>query len=279
MWEQYYPIALGIFISLFAYGFLLYVSKRFQNDQDTKFGGRYWKENSTLYAQYGTERTMSGPVESRHFSECQSPECARCNKYKTVKDEACTKLTKFASEHGWEGLERVKSAIHDVDETSGAAKSQNHAPRSRNVQYPNVLFVPGLRSRPWWKKSVFSNVQQVLETNFDIIRDEYLTISQDLKLGADENYDLVTTAKNLDGWLLNNTPSGHWCVFHLYNQGAKVKDSCARCPETTNIIESLQLFMDGCLFGNASFSVMYPQTHITEHYGPSNVRLRCHLGN
>lgn len=66
-------------------------------------------------------------------------------------------------------------------------------------------------------------------------------------------------------------------VFHLFNQGEKVLENCACCPNTVEIIESIGPFIKGCAFGNALFSVLKPGTHITPHYGPTNCRIRCHL--
>ena len=36
--------------------------------------------------------------------------------------------------------------------------------------------------------------------------------------------------------------------------------------------------MKGNLFGNVAFSVVESGTTIAPHHGPSNIRIRCHLG-
>lgn len=81
-----------------------------------------------------------------------------------------------------------------------------------------------------------------------------------------------------DGWLINNTPTGEWAVYHLRNQGIVNKANCDKCPKTVKLLDTLVSTMTGNVFANASFSVVQPGTHITPHYGPTNIRLRCHMG-
>ncbi len=51
-----------------------------------------------------------------------------------------------------------------------------------------------------------------------------------------------------------------------------------RCPRAWRVLGQLRTFIANNVFGNACFSVLSPGAMITEHYGPTNVRLRCHLG-
>ncbi|XP_013387364.2 aspartate beta-hydroxylase domain-containing protein 2 [Lingula anatina] len=80
------------------------------------------------------------------------------------------------------------------------------------------------------------------------------------------------------GWVCNTTPTGKWLVFHLVNQGTKLEDNCKKCPHTVSLLKALPSFMGCNLLGNASFSVVYPGTEIAEHFGPTNIRIRTHLG-
>ena len=57
----------------------------------------------------------------------------------------------------------------------------------------------------------------------------------------------------------------------------RYNDNCDACPRTTNLVENLP----GAAIagqGQAYFSVMDPGTHVTPHCGPTNAKLRCHLG-
>ena len=49
-------------------------------------------------------------------------------------------------------------------------------------------------------------------------------------------------------------------------------------PRTTAIIEGLDTFMLGVIFGNAFISIINEQSIIESHCGPTNLRVRCHLG-
>jgi aspartyl/asparaginyl beta-hydroxylase (cupin superfamily) len=68
---------------------------------------------------------------------------------------------------------------------------------------------------------------------------------------------------------------GSWTTYRLFAAGRKLEDQCRRCPETTRIVESIP---DVCATGLVYFSVLSPGTHLAAHCGPTNTRLRCHLG-
>lgn len=77
---------------------------------------------------------------------------------------------------------------------------------------------------------------------------------------------------------MNSTPSGEWFTFYLVNQGMCVPRNCRRCPRTYRLLGSLRTCIGNNVFGNACISVLSPGTVIAEHYGPTNIRIRCHLG-
>uniref|UniRef100_A0A3P9DGL9 Aspartate beta-hydroxylase domain containing 2 n=1 Tax=Maylandia zebra TaxID=106582 RepID=A0A3P9DGL9_9CICH len=70
------------------------------------------------------------------------------------------------------------------------------------------------------------------------------------------------------GWKANNTPRGQWWTYYLVNQGTPLVLNVRRCPRAWRVLGQLRTFISNNVFGNACFS----------HYGPTNVRLRCHLG-
>jgi len=70
---------------------------------------------------------------------------------------------------------------------------------------------------------------------------------------------------------------GQWDVFYLYRNANAVNNNLAMCPHTTKALNQLPLFSTlPC--GMAYFSFIAPGTHIRQHQGPTNLRLRCHLG-
>lgn len=58
----------------------------------------------------------------------------------------------------------------------------------------------------------------------------------------------------------------------------KISINTSCCPQTVEVLKSLKNFLRNCAFGNACFSVLKPGSNISAHYGPCNVRIRCHLG-
>lgn len=178
---------------------------------------------------------------------CESKDCVRCNTYG---DTLAKALTKVETLEDRDLIERIKNGI-------------NHKPfEVDEKQQPNVFCYYGLESTPVWKTEILGDCD-ILTNSSEIIKAEFYSL---IKQGTQE------------GWKRNRTPQGSWDVFHLINQGLEVPENCNRCPKTMAVIWSLQSAMVENVFGNVMFSVLKSGTVITEHYGPTNIRLRCHLG-
>lgn len=144
-------------------------------------------------------------------------------------------------------------------------RSEGREYEVEDQQQPNILFVEGLSAKPFWTEEEFVSDITILESETEDIISEFENV-----------YENVWP----EGWLVNTTPAGEWAVFHLLNQGIYNKKNCQKCPKTCAILKKLVGAMSQSknLFGNASFSVVQSGTDISPHYGPSNVRIRCHLG-
>lgn len=122
-----------------------------------------------------------------------------------------------------------------------------------------------LLGKPWWKKEDIPNTQFFvkLEQNWKVIRDEGIQLLNTDGLFKTETEDLREV--------------GDWKQFELYARGIKNVKNCRECPKTCRLIES---FPDavGCKRGQIKFSVVQPGTHVWPHCGPTNCRLRSHLG-
>lgn len=133
-------------------------------------------------------------------------------------------------------------------------------------KYQRSLYnVDRLTGQPWWDKEQlpYFSFFKLLEDNWQIIRNEGLALL------------------NKDGYFKNEAENlrdfGEWKQLELYSRGVKMKENCKKCPITCKIIESLSDARD-CRRGQAKFSVMHPGTHVWPHCGPTNCRLRIHLG-
>lgn len=123
-----------------------------------------------------------------------------------------------------------------------------------------MLKYPGLFAKPFHQSADYQ-AAAVLENAYSIIKKEF--------------YNIVAGG----GFQAEMEPikrTGSWNVFMLFEKGVKNVKNCEKCPETVRIIESIPSVRTH--LGLAYFSVMAPRTHIQAHRGPTNMRIRCHLG-
>jgi aspartate beta-hydroxylase len=118
---------------------------------------------------------------------------------------------------------------------------------------------PDLDSRPWYDAARFP-VARYLEAHYDEIRDEILRLDPSRFQPESERIGR----------------SGEWDVAFFYERGRRRDDVCRACPVTTRGIEAHATVRT--LAGLIYASRMRPGTHIAPHRGPTNLRLRCHLG-
>ena len=123
----------------------------------------------------------------------------------------------------------------------------------------DVGHYPGLASRPFHDPDRFPIVR-ALESRFDEIRSELLALGQSAFHAETEKVDRT----------------GSWEVLHLFERGRKNEENCRLCPVTVRLIETHSTVRT--LAGLSYVSKMGPGTHVTAHCGPTNLRLRCHLG-
>lgn len=74
----------------------------------------------------------------------------------------------------------------------------------------------------------------------------------------------------------NLKDTGDWKQLDLFFRGRK-QANCNKAPITCSIIGAFAPAAT-CTRGQAKFSVMLPNTHVWPHCGPTNCRLRSHLG-
>ena len=128
------------------------------------------------------------------------------------------------------------------------------------LQKPEYFFLPGLTHRPFWEPSQFEWVTR-LEAHYETIKRELMQLRNDSLFGPHPQADLIE--------------EGVWAEYHFFDGDKKLEENCARCPETTAVIESI---VEGTSCGLKYFSAHAPGTLIKPHCGPHNARLRCHLG-
>ncbi|XP_031759213.1 aspartyl/asparaginyl beta-hydroxylase isoform X4 [Xenopus tropicalis] len=135
-----------------------------------------------------------------------------------------------------------------------------------SVWQRSLYNVNGLKAQPWWtaKETSYTDLVRTLEANWKLIRDEGLAVI-DTEKGL-----FVPEDENL-------REKGDWSQYTLWQQGRKNEKSCAAAPRTCALLERFPE-STGCRRGQIKYSVMHPGTHVWPHTGPTNCRLRMHLG-
>ncbi|XP_064298718.1 aspartyl/asparaginyl beta-hydroxylase isoform X4 [Phalacrocorax carbo] len=135
-----------------------------------------------------------------------------------------------------------------------------------SVWQRSLYNVKGLKAQPWWtaRETGYTELVKSLEKNWKLIRDEGLAAmdkKRNLFLPEDENL----------------REKGDWSQFTLWQQGRKNENACKSVPKTCTLLERFPE-ATGCRRGQIKYSIMHPGTHVWPHTGPTNCRLRMHLG-
>lgn len=118
---------------------------------------------------------------------------------------------------------------------------------------------PDLDSRPWFDPADFP-VADYLQSRYEDIREEILALDASRFHPESERIER----------------SGGWDVAFFYERGRRRDEVCEACPVTAQGLEShgSMRTMAGLIY----VSRMRAGTHIAAHRGPTNLRVRCHLG-
>jgi aspartyl/asparaginyl beta-hydroxylase (cupin superfamily) len=68
-----------------------------------------------------------------------------------------------------------------------------------------------------------------------------------------------------------------WGAFHLWKEGERFDEACARAPSTAALVESLPICRIAGKAPNVFFSILKAGSHIPAHTGVTNVRSVVHL--
>jgi hypothetical protein len=128
-----------------------------------------------------------------------------------------------------------------------------------NAERPMLQFYPGLRVEPWHDPRAFPIVADLERLAPEIAREAK---GFDAGLFQDEAEDIGR--------------EGRWGVLFLLEMGRRNEDNLARCPSLRWILEHHRTLTTHA--GLMYFSCLDPRTRVAPHQGPTNVRLRCHLG-
>jgi aspartate beta-hydroxylase len=131
-----------------------------------------------------------------------------------------------------------------------------------NIERPLLPFYPGLTAKPFHDAAAFPIVADLERLAPEIAREVR-----------------SLPASNFQDELEDIERKGRWSVLFVLEMGRRNEEVLARCPATRSILE--RAHVDRLLAAQAGsmyFSRLDPGTKVAPHRGPTNLRLRCHLG-
>ncbi|XP_055367017.1 aspartate beta-hydroxylase domain-containing protein 2 isoform X2 [Betta splendens] len=162
-------------------------------------------------------------------------------------------LQEYAKRYSWVGMGRIHKGLRDQ------VQLDEHAA----IQKPHLFFLPDVPSVPFFPRDAHRHDIEVLEANFPVILDEFKSVYQ---RGIDPK----------QGWTCPGAKG--LAAFALYSGGVCAAANCRACPRTYRTLLSLRTFISSNSLGSAGFWLLGPGAALGTSYGPTNARLRCHLG-
>lgn len=169
------------------------------------------------------------------------------------------RLRAYARRYSWAGMGRVRRAAQGGPGPGGG-------PGVLGIQRPGLLFLPDLPSVPFVPRDAQRHDVELLESSFPAILRDFGAVS----------WDFSGTTPLPRGWSPPLAPGCYQLL--LYQAGRCQPSNCRRCPGAYRALRGLRSFMSANTFGNAGFSVLLPGARLEGRCGPTNARVRCHLG-
>jgi aspartate beta-hydroxylase len=156
--------------------------------------------------------------------------------------------------------DRTMPGARGTDERQGRGRFQRYMDMLAGADHPASLgLYPDLESQPWHEPNDFP-LAAYLESHFAEIRAEIRALNPTRFHRESERIERF----------------GDWDVAFFYERGRRRDAVCDACPVTARGIERAGAMRT--LGGLIYVSRMRAGTHISAHRGPTNLRVRCHLG-
>jgi aspartate beta-hydroxylase len=144
-------------------------------------------------------------------------------------------------------------------------------------QRPKFLYFPGVPSQTFYPRERFP-AHARLEAAVEVIRHELRCV---LSQARDELVPFLgaTSSEAVAAQLLaaSGTQEPAWDAFFFYRHGVRHDAQCARCPRTSELLDSMPLVRVREHAPETLYSVLRAGTHILPHRGVTNTRLVTHL--
>ncbi|KAK3239832.1 hypothetical protein CYMTET_50263 [Cymbomonas tetramitiformis] len=201
----------------------------------------------------------------------------------SVHSDACAHYERSASLVGstrvytlWAAATALDSSLPSHERTAAVLKVHELAVAAgiwKVVEQRPSFLIPGLTASAWHDPQSFPACR-MLEAEFPRIREEALSLLQ-----QDSDSEAPTLFRSHDSTVL---AGGDWCDVGLYYNGMRNDQNAQRAPQTSALLCSdsggFRRDCTSCSLGSAYFSLLRPHTRLAAHCGPTNARLRAHLG-
>lgn len=168
---------------------------------------------------------------------------------------------------GGGGLSRVERAVSNY---LGQSADGPTDPRQR----PKFLYIPGLPDAPY-HDPYLQPWARGLEASFEVIRAEALSLLDDR--ARFESFLTFGPRTKVQDYLGGDGEKPAWDAFFFYRHGQRYDDNHTRCPQTSAVLEGLDLCRIRDQAPEVCFSLLAPGSHIMPHHGVTNSRLVMHL--
>lgn len=178
-----------------------------------------------------------------------------------------TALHPVRSEVGDAPLVRIDRAVANY---LGIARDGPSDPR----QQPKFLYIPGLPDAPYHDPHLQPWAGR-LEEGYGAIRDEAIGLLSDQS--QFESFLTFGRGAKVSDYVAGNGEKPSWDAFFFYRHGQRFDAHHDRCPQTSGVLESIDLCRIKAQAPEVCFSLLAPGSHIMPHHGVTNSRLVMHL--
>jgi aspartate beta-hydroxylase len=174
---------------------------------------------------------------------------------------------KLRTQYGDDELRRVDRALR------GYLKEEDIQPHNPR-QKPLFLYFPDLPDAPYQDPYLQPWAERLCEAAPDIRAEAVRVMQEDAAL---QDFVRVPTNRSMTEFLGGQSPEPSWQAFFFYRHGKRFAENHGRCPQTSALLESIELCRIDAQAPEICFSLLRPRTDIKPHYGVTNVRLVMHL--
>ena len=166
------------------------------------------------------------------------------------------------------------TALHRVDHAVKTYLREADSKPTHPAQRPRFLYFPGLPDQPYHDPYLQPWARRLKESFAGIRQEAIRVLTEDSQLPAFVN---VKDGDKMENYVGGNGLNPSWEAFFFYRRGMRFDANHARCPETSAVLDAIDLCRINDQAPEICFSILRAGTVILPHYGVTNTRLVMHL--